>query len=693
MTRSLLIFLFSLSAFLPLTAQKKLDSLQQCAGNAALADSLRVEALASLADYYRDGDLSRALDYSTKALALAQKSRDPHSLMRAGDIHSTNLKMSGRYDEADTLYRKALSIAQKENDSLFTALIYAHLGSLYQARQQNQMAVLYLLKAIQIDEKLPNSENRVAASLNNLGNIYYLDKNLAKALLFYNRALAINDSMHFTKWQAINHLNIGNCYVDLHEPEKAVANYREGVAFGKKAKVNWVIAAAYQGMGQALCELNRFKEAEAVLDSGMYFAVKGKNTELVMYVHGTRADALLGEKRFAEAEKEWKIAHDSAQFYHFTLLEADMMELGGKLFSQTGDHARAASLYKAYIDSGDSLHIEQNERMYADFEARLKQEKLDQQLELERKRKAEIREEALERSRITAYFLSVIVLLSVIAGLIAFRGYRQKKKSHEAISRQKEIIEEKNKDITDSITYARRLQNAILPPEKFWKENLPDSFILYKPKDIVAGDFYWMERVGDKVLFAAADCTGHGVPGAMVSVVCSNALNRAVKESGLTDPGEILGKVRELVIATFEKSESAVADGMDISLCCFDKKTMQLTWAGAYNPLWLVQQDTIKTFTPDKQPIGKTEQPSPFTTHSVTLAPGDLLYLFSDGYADQFGGTKGKKFKYKPLQELLLSIREEPMARQKEKLDEAFESWRGNLEQVDDVCIVGVRIV
>ena len=258
------------------------------------------------------------------------------------------------------------------------------------------------------------------------------------------------------------------------------------------------------------------------------------------------------------------------------------------------------------------------------------------------------------------------------------------------LNEQKEILEEKNKEITDSINYAKRIQSAILPPDKLAKECLPDSFVLYKPKDIVAGDFYWLEQLGNGVLFAAADCTGHGVPGAMVSVVCNNALNRCVREYGLTITGEILDKTRDIVIQEFEKAEEEVKDGMDIAMCYLEGNS--LSYSGANNPLWIARNGEILETKATKQPIGKYGEPKPFQTNQIDLQKGDVIYIFTDGYVDQFGGEKGKKFKAKAFRELLLSLQEKTMREQQKLIDDAFEIWRGEEEQVDDVCVIGVRI-
>jgi serine phosphatase RsbU (regulator of sigma subunit) len=267
----------------------------------------------------------------------------------------------------------------------------------------------------------------------------------------------------------------------------------------------------------------------------------------------------------------------------------------------------------------------------------------------------------------------------------------------EQVEMQKELVEIKNKEITDSITYARRIQHAILPPPQMVKKYFPSSFILYKPKDIVAGDFYWMEHVRKDnengiVLFAAADCTGHGVPGAMVSVVCNNALNRSVREFGLLRPDTILEKTRELVIEQFERSEDDVKDGMDIALCAFDPATLRLQYSGANNNVYIIRKEGLIELKADKQPVGKHTENKPFTFNEFQLEQGDCIYVLSDGYADQFGGADGKKFKTAKLKELLIRISAQSMEEQEKELENTFVSWKGKLEQVDDVLVIGIRV-
>ncbi len=282
---------------------------------------------------------------------------------------------------------------------------------------------------------------------------------------------------------------------------------------------------------------------------------------------------------------------------------------------------------------------------------------------------------------------------------------RQVKERTSEITAQKKVIEEKNKDITDSINYALRIQESTLPPKELKYKLFPDAFVLFKPKDIVSGDFYWFYEVDDLKYIAAADCTGHGVPGALVSIVCTNALNRSLKEFGLRRPDEILNNTRELVLETFEKSSREVKDGMDISLVCLSRnpntESQTIQWAGANNPIWFIRNGEFGEIEANKQPIGKTEKPAPFTNHVLTLKKGDRFYLFSDGYADQFGGPKGKKLKYQQLKDLILAMQNKTMPEQEKFLDQKFEEWKNwpgpdgtpkKINQIDDVLVIGVTI-
>lgn len=263
------------------------------------------------------------------------------------------------------------------------------------------------------------------------------------------------------------------------------------------------------------------------------------------------------------------------------------------------------------------------------------------------------------------------------------------------LEQQKMRIEELYKDVTDSIKYAKRLQDSILPPDSVRTKLIPDSFVLFKPKDIVSGDFYWMDQTKDKIHIAAVDCTGHGVPGAFMSLVGANALNIAVQGNKMNAPAEILTELNRLTAESLNKAEgnSNVRDGMDLAMISFTKDFKQMEYSGANNPLYHVRDGNLTQTKADKFAIGSFNHgEKQYTNHKIDIKKGDLIYIFSDGYADQFGGIKGKKFMYRQFREVLMEIRELPMNEQGNILNEKIENWRGNYEQIDDILVIGVRV-
>jgi serine phosphatase RsbU (regulator of sigma subunit) len=334
-------------------------------------------------------------------------------------------------------------------------------------------------------------------------------------------------------------------------------------------------------------------------------------------------------------------------------------------------------------------------------------ESLKDSLEFQKER--ELQKVKLQKKETQAYALYGGIGLMLIVFLVGIRSYQRKRKDNILINQQKIEVESQKKEIemqhialenthteiSDSIRYAKQIQEAILPTTEILNSYLKNGFVLYKPKDVVSGDFYWAVKVEEKIIFAAADCTGHGVPGAMVSVVCHNALNRAVREFNLIEPAAILNKTREFVIETFSSKEMEVKDGMDISLCCWDENKMELQWAGANNPLYIVREDNsteLEVVQPDKQPVGPFHMPTSFQNNQIKLNKGDIFYLFTDGFQDQFGGPNGKKYKTGKFRKFLLSIAKQDIETHGELLNKEFTDWKGDYDQIDDVCIIGVKV-
>lgn len=300
-------------------------------------------------------------------------------------------------------------------------------------------------------------------------------------------------------------------------------------------------------------------------------------------------------------------------------------------------------------------------------------------------------QELMQKQEVIAYQRTLIIVVS-IAGLIIlgllFFVYNINQKRKIAL----EENERKTKEILASITYAQRIQQASLPSNELLEKSLKDGFIMYNPKDIVSGDFYWLEENDDAIYFAVADCTGHGVPGALLSVLCCNFLSRSLNELKLTTPSKILDSTVVLLEQFFAKSGDKVNDGMDVVLCKIDKKTKIIEYSGANRPLYYFKNGEFIEQKGDRQPIGKYEYRKPYENHSIELSKGDSVYLFSDGIVDQFGGPNGKKYSSKRLRELLQSIHQHEMDLQKELIQEELKTWKGTGESIDDACMLGVRI-
>ncbi|MES2140033.1 MAG: SpoIIE family protein phosphatase [Bacteroidota bacterium] len=309
------------------------------------------------------------------------------------------------------------------------------------------------------------------------------------------------------------------------------------------------------------------------------------------------------------------------------------------------------------------------------------------------------KDKELKDQQVFTRYISVGMGIIIIFSLLLYRNFLGKKKANQIlkmqaieINFQKKVMEEKNKGITDSINYAKLIQEAILPPKELKYRLFPDAFVLFQPKDIVSGDFYWFTEKNKKKLIATVDCTGHGVPGAFMSMIGNALLNEIINEKGITSPSEILMQLRVNIIDSLKQKDGQNKDGMDISILCFDEQMNTVEFAGANNPLWLIRNGEIQEIKADKQPIGlHYGESKPFSNHVINLLKNDSLYIFTDGYADQFGGHGGKKFKYKQLQNILLSIQDKPMIEQEKVLIEKMSDWKGDLEQVDDILIIGVR--
>lgn len=678
---------------------------------------------------YRMGKNEESLVYYEKALKVLKEIKDTLSMANAFTNIAITKSNLGKHEEAIKIYFEAEKMYKSQKDMKGLAGCYDNLAASYKELAKRDLALKYVMEGLKIKEK-EGDERGLIYSYLNMADLTQTLHDTTRALGYYNKACdlakKLNDNYKYGHTlraiavvrsdqgkyaesekllnEALDisiklndipgastcYLTLGNLYKKQNDLDKSLKYYLEALKMKEQMGEKVSIAGLLNNIGVIYYDRKQYRESIKYYERALKIRAEIKNTQGV-------ADSYLS---LANSYKE---ISDFKNAYHY----------------QVKFHAAWDSTFNSNITS-------QIAEMNAKYESAKKDQEILKRTAGEKEAKALAEKEALESKNANqrVMYLGVgFVLVLVLAGF-TYRANLQRKKANAMLEKtneklaesndevmaqkfeiinQKHLVEEKQKEILDSIAYAKRLQEAILPPVSLIKKYLPESFVMYNPKDIVAGDFYWMHivenselNVGRKakgselILIAAADCTGHGVPGAMVSVVCSNALNRAVKEFGITEPGKILDKVRELVVETFGKSENEVKDGMDISLCAISGT--HIKWSGANNPLWYLQDGEMKKIAPNKQPIGKTDNPEPFTTHSVQLKKSDILYLFTDGFADQFGGPAGKKYKSKQMEELFTATISDKMEVQEEKIQSAFQNWKGRLEQIDDVCIIGIRV-
>ncbi|MCW9041237.1 MAG: tetratricopeptide repeat protein [Flavobacteriales bacterium] len=633
-------------------------------------------------------------------------------------IGNCNWSLS-EYNSAFKNYSKALDINIKIDNQQQQAAILGNMGVIMDTQGRYAEALTYYFRSLKIEEEI-NNEKGQAVTLGNIGIIYYNQKEYQKALDYYKKSLELKEKIKETSSISTILGNIGIVYHDQNNFDKALEYYQKGLAVDKKYNNKYGISRHLGNIGLAYEDKKDLKKA---LDH--YFEALKIDEELnnkigIGYQKSYIGNLYMLLDNYKKSEKYLKESYQiSKEIGSLEVLKSSTGKLS-ELYEKNNKKELAFDFYKLFIQYRDSLLNEENTKASIEKEMQYLYEKksVADSLAYEKEKalsKAEIAKQKaeLKMKKNQQYALFGGLFLIILFSGFMYNRFRVTNKQKQIIESQKIVVEQKNTEIVDSIKYAKRIQNAILPADELLKQQLKDSFILYHPKDIVSGDFYWLEKHEDQILFAAADCTGHGVPGAMVSVVCANSLSKALLEDKEFSPAKILNKTKQLVVDHFEKSGEDVKDGMDIALCSLKFQAQNsklkevsnlkpetaaiLQYAGANNPLYIISKNTegiakLNEIKPNKQPIGKYFRQELFTNHEIELQKGDTIYVFTDGYADQFGGPKGKKMMYKPFKELLLSIYDKPMEEQKEILNQYFQNWKGSLEQVDDVCVIGVRI-
>jgi serine phosphatase RsbU (regulator of sigma subunit) len=567
------------------------------------------------------------------------------------------------------------------------------------------------IKSKELSKKL-GSPKRTIESMNAIGNAYRDIDRYDLALQSFKESIALCYSSSIKDKLLLIQFNIATVYSDLQKHDSCIRVCNRVLLQLSKldrtdnrlvSNINSTILSAYTSL-KNVDSVNKYSAIvlKTLKERGEKLNYAG-NLFNIGYFHYSISD-------YSKAESYLKEALDENPENIELLI--DISKNLGHTYAKQKKYDKAAEMYRDCLHLKDSLYQIQTIDKISEMEVKYETGKKEEELKRLGAEK-EVTDLKAKQSRLWLIASSVGILSVVIVAFVLFRQNKSRQQANKLLQQQNDEIVHQKKEITDSINYAKRIQLAILPPDKMVKQLLPNAFVLYKPKDVVSGDFYWMEEKNGMILFAAVDCTGHGVPGAMMSVVGLNLLNQAVKEKGLTTPSEILKHLDTGVTDTLRQSadKDSIKDGMDLSLCAYDPKTLELQYAGAFNNLWVVRKNISSSYTPqtkneiffeehlleikaDKFPIGSNVDgvADNYTNYKLKLQKGDCVYLYSDGFADQFGGPKGKKFKYNALKKFLVSVHELPPAEQREKLLSAFESWRGNLEQVDDILVIGVCV-
>jgi serine phosphatase RsbU (regulator of sigma subunit)/Tfp pilus assembly protein PilF len=707
MNKLLLIVFFFLYS---LTLWCNQDSLWSVYDNPKTKPDVKVSTLNELAWSYMFTNTDSAFIVGEMMLEQAKKTgKDKHKSSAYSSLGIAS-SISGNFQDAIDYYHLVMKFDLKSSDLIGVAGAYSNMGIAYMEMGNDQKAISSYLQSLKLLEaifdtiaeaKKDNIKSRMASCNTNIGLVYFGLKEFDTAEKHYKYSLNIYRKLKQKDRVANVLTNYAMLFFEWKKLKKSKLYHEQALELRIEVGDIYGQATSYEGIGIVSMAMQNYDEAQDYFNQSLTLFKKVGDVVGVSKAKIGLANISLNENKYSIALPQCEEAYSLAKKAEALSILSDACECLHAGYKELGQPKKALVYYEEHILLRDSLinqeRIKDIFKQSFQFEYE-KQKAID---DAQHDKEIAIKQQEKEKQKILTTAVAVGLVLVILFLIFVFNRLRITKKQKFVIEEQKGVVEvahheleEKNQEIMDSITYAKRIQSAILPPPKVVKEYLQESFIIYKPKDIVAGDFYWMESVpinkDNIILFAAADCTGHGVPGAMVSVVCNNALNRSVREHGLTDPGKILDKTREIVIQEFEKSDEEVKDGMDIALCSLEGNTLK--YAGANNPLWIIRNNEIIETKANKQPIGKFDNPLPFTTHTFELLEGDAFYVFSDGYVDQFGGIKGKKFKAKSFRELLLSIQDKSMEVQKKYIDETFETWKGDLEQIDDVCVIGVRV-
>jgi len=612
-------------------------------------------------------------------------------------------------------FNKALKIQQEIRDLEGEAYSLSNLGAIYDSKGEIDKALEYYFAAVKIRENL-NSKQSLAQSYNNIAVLYNNQNDLVNALKYHFHSLRIREKINNPSGVALAYNNIGTTYTSLVEKEfkgkKAIPDslIKKSYEYFNKSYLAYQQDNNEHGMGHSMFNLadlyilqadcyhqKNAKEYDTLVNRAeklflKCFEIYSRTNEkewLANTLNGlTNVYWRQNKNQKAQSFGEKAIALSQELGYPGTIQKsADILR---HVYQSNHSYEKALQMSDLYHSMRDSVVNENNQKEALSKYFLYQSEKQEVLTKAHQEKMAlEFSAKTKQQSIIIYFGISGLVLLSVF-GVFMYNRYKLTQKQNEIIQQQKSIVEESRKEIVDSINYAKKIQYALLANKELVDKNLESYFVLFNPKDIVSGDFYWATEHNNNFYIAVCDSTGHGVPGAFMSLLSIGFLSEAIKEKNIKEPSKVFDYVRKRLIESI--TDENQKDGFDGILLRFDRTINEISYAASNNRPVIISNNQIKNLSCDKMPVGKGERAEEFSLNTIPVSKGDIIYLYTDGYADQFGGEKGKKFKYKPLNELLLSIHQKELHTQKEILNTTFENWKSNLEQVDDVCIMGIKI-
>ncbi len=657
--------------------------------------------------FSKQGNIPKALEYYLRALKIQEKIqlKSPDNYYANKDLSTTLNNLAGIYKQqgepqvALSYYERCLKIDEKSNNKKGMAVVLGNIAGIYKDKGDLGKALELYNKGLKIETAIKNRSG-IAYSLSFIATIYKTmsekpeyqslkgsDTLLTKAKEYYLKSLKIREEIKDKQGTIFSLSNVAGVYLKLDSLQLALDYGNRGLALAKQLGFPDPIRYSAIQLKKIYQQLNKPTEALQMLELAVLMKDSVSN-------EANKKSSLKKQFQYEYEKKEMLLnaEQEKKDLIHAIQKEKDLL-----VFKQKEEQQKLKSEQEkkelGYIENLKLIKL----KSYYNIN------KANEHLAVEKKEMAH----KAQSKQLLFIIISVVICLSIVIvfSIFLYRRFRITDRQKVIISiqkaeveKQRELADERNKEIIDSITYAEKILRAMLPSDGYINNELnvidAKSFILFKPKDIVSGDFYWFYKNEDALFYATADSTGHGVPGGFMSMLGINLLNEIVIERKITDPGQILNKLREEIVKSLKTDDGYTKDGMDVVLCKIvindDKRVLE--YASANNSFYIIRNNEIMVHKAQKMPVGYMDNMADFETRQISIEKNDTIYSFTDGYADQFGGPKGKKFKYKPMETLMLSMVNEPMEVQKQKLNDEFENWRMDLEQVDDVCIIGIRI-